>query len=797
MQIKNGSCLIAIVTLLLLPVTKQPVHAEPGARTARIGVLAYRGHAQALRRWSATAEYLSDRIAGYRFEIVPLDLGGIRDATRDETLQFTLTNPGNYADLEARFGVSRIATLQAREDQRIRVRYGAVIITRADNRGISTLEDLRGKSFMAVSEEAFGGFQMAWRELAEHGIDPFQDLSELRFAGFPQDRIVLAVENGAVDAATVRAETFARMIEAGVVEAADFRVLNLQKDTDSPFPLSTRLYPEWPFATLKSTPRKLAAQVTQALLTMPPDHPAAIAARSAGWTVPLDYSPVTALMQSLRIGPYEVLRETSLVALVKRYAYWFIAAGAALISLIMLNGYVTRTNRRLRETERDLRFEIREREASQEALARYRDTLEETVMERTHDLRLTNQALEKSRLALRRLVQITGAPELSHDQRLEQLLETGRKYFGTEVAVLASVDGEVHNVCKVSGDERLAPQKTGPLNQRCAANLVEHQGEPLDVPDLAACTDADPACRRQGWCSYLGVGVMVEGRVHCTLEFAGSKARPSPLSQWDHDLLKVMAQWIGDELERQMAFESQRRHETEFARVSRMSTIGEMAASLAHELNQPLTGTINYSNGCLRMLKEPKPDTGKLIQGLQHAVEGATLAADIIRHIRQFVQKGDDRYSRVDLNQAVRNVTALISHEIQRHHIDLDLELGEQLPAIDGNLIQIEQVILNFIRNGIEAMDRVDDTRRRLTIRTQATASGSVRLAVVDSGEGVAEEVLPKIFDAFFSTKPQGMGIGLSISRSIVESHQGSINARALNAGGAEFAFELPAANGT
>ena len=150
MQIKNGSCLIAIVTLLLLPVTTQPVHAEPGARTARIGVLAYRGHAQALRRWSATAEYLSDRIAGYRFEIVPLDLGGIRDATRDETLQFTLTNPGNYADLEARFGVSRIATLQAREDQRIRVRYGAVIITRADNRGISTLEDLRGKSFMAV-----------------------------------------------------------------------------------------------------------------------------------------------------------------------------------------------------------------------------------------------------------------------------------------------------------------------------------------------------------------------------------------------------------------------------------------------------------------------------------------------------------------------------------------------------------------------------------------------------------------------------------------------------------------------
>jgi len=794
---KNCRCLVALIAAtLVVALTPACASADTGVRTARIGVLAYRGHDQALRRWSPTAEYLSSRIPGFRFEIVPLDLGGIRSATHEATIQFTLTNPGNYADLATRYGVSRIATLQTREGQRIRVRYGAVIISRADNRSIKTLDDLRGKSFMAVSEEAFGGFQMAWRELAERGIDPFHDLSELRFAGFPQDAIVMAVNRGDVDAATVRAETFARMIQSGVIDAADFRVLNPQQDSDSPFALSTRLYPEWPFATLKNTPRNLATEVAQALLTMPPDHPAAVAAHSAGWTIPMDYSPVTQLMQSLRIGPYEVLRETSLWSLMKRYAWWFIAAGVALVFLITLNGYITRTNHRLRETERNLRFEIREREASQEALARYRDTLEETVLERTRDLRLTNEALEKSRVALRKLVYITSAPELSHAQRLDQLLDTGREYFGTPVAVLASVDGEVHKVCKVSGDEQLAPRESGPLNQRCAAQLLEHQGEPLDIPDLAARANPDSACRRQGWKSYLGVGVMVDNRVHCTLEFAGTERRTQPLSQWDHDLLKVMAQWIGDELERQMAFEAQRRHETEFARVSRMSTIGEMAASLAHELNQPLTGTINYSNGCLRMLKESEPDTGKLIQGLQHAVEGATLAADIIRHIRQFVQKGDERYSAVDLNQAVRNVTALISHELQRHQVELVLALDEGLPAVEGNLIQIEQVILNFIRNGIEAMDRVDEKRRRLTISTQVANSGVVRLAVADSGEGVPDPVLPKIFDAFFSTKPDGMGIGLSISRSIVESHQGTINARTLAQGGAEFAFELPVSTG-
>jgi C4-dicarboxylate-specific signal transduction histidine kinase len=731
----------------------------------RIGVLAHRGHAQAMHRWSSTADYLSSKIDGHRFEIVPLNLSDIRSATQNGGIQFTLTNPGNYADLETRFGASRIATLQTREKDQIRVRYGAVIITRADNTNIYKLEDLQDKSFMAVSEKAFGGFQMAWRELAAHGIDPFKDISELIFAGFPQDKIVLAVENKIVDAATVRAETFARMVESGVVDEKEFRILNQQNNANSPFPVSTRLYPEWPFATLKNTPRELATQVTQALLSMADNHPAALTARSAGWTIPLDYSPVNELMRDLKIGPYEMLRETSLWALMKRYAYWLIGAGIVLISLIMLNGFITRTNHRL----------------------------EEQVLKRTRDLSLTNKALEKSRVALRKLVEITSAPELNHEQRLEQLLETGRKYFELDVAVLANIEDNKQKACATTGDSGLVPEKRRPLSQRCAACLIEHLGEPLDIPDIEEHAPKDSVCRQQGWHSYLGIGVMLEGHIHYTLEFAGTKKRKQRLSQWDNEIIKVMAQWIADELERQRAIEAQRRHETEFARVSRMSTIGEMAASLAHELNQPLTGTINYSNSCLRMLKDPNPDTIKLTRGLEQAVEGATMTADIIRHIRQFVQKGEERFGEVDLNQAVQNVSALISHEIQRHDVELIFELEENIPCIDGNLIQIEQVILNFMRNSIEAMDRADKQNHQLTIKTQATASGMIRLAVIDSGEGIQEDFLPKIFDAFFSTKDEGMGIGLSISRSIIESHQGLISARSLDKMGAEFAFELPA----
>jgi len=180
-----------------------------------IGVLAYRGKAPALERWSATAAYLSERIS-HRFRIVPVYLDEIADAINTGKIQFTLTNPGNYVSLEARFGASRIATMQTRESGQTRVRYGAVILTRADHTDIRSLKDLKGKSFMAVSPVAFGGFQMAWRELTESGIDPFSDFSDLQFAGFPQDKIIYAVQNGRVDAATVRSETLMRMVEAGM-----------------------------------------------------------------------------------------------------------------------------------------------------------------------------------------------------------------------------------------------------------------------------------------------------------------------------------------------------------------------------------------------------------------------------------------------------------------------------------------------------------------------------------------------------------------------------------------------------
>lgn len=760
-------------------------------KTIHIGVLAHRGKPQALARWQATANYLHERIQR-PFDIVPLDLDEMSRAVATGSIDFVLTNPGNYVSLESEYGVSRILTLQTREKHQTLVRYGAVIICRADRDDIRNLYDLRQKSFMAVSPDAFGGFQMAWRELVEQGINPFTDFSSILFVGFPQDRIIQSVYDGEVDAATVRSETLVRLIEAGRFRYDDFRILNALALPGHPFPSSTRLYPEWPMATLKKTSRKLASEVTQELLSMKADNPAAIAAHTAGWTIPLDYSPVTELMQVLQIGPYDVLRQASLEYLIKRYLPWILSAAAGLVFMILLMGYISRTNQRLKETEHQLRDEIDQHEKARTQLAAYRDNLEEQVRERTEDLHVTNQALEKSRIALQELVSITSAPGLSHDNKIQRLLENGCAYYGLPVAVLASTQEKHGNICKISGDASLIPRIQGPLNQRCVSQILEQNGEPLDIPDIREVLGEDSECLRYGWRNYLGTTVMVEGKICCTLEFVGTHVRDKAYSKWDLEILKVMAQWIGDEIERQLAVEAQQRHQAELAHVSRMTSIGEMAASLAHELNQPLTGAINYSSACLRLLKEGRHSTEKLTEGMERAVEGANLAASIIRQIREFVQKSEVGFSRVDMNHVIHSVSKLISYEAKRQNVRIELQLDDEVAPVQGNMIQLEQVVLNLMRNAIDAMEQTDNRSRCIRI-TSEQDHDQVVIRVQDTGTGLAESEMHKIFDAFYTTKAEGMGIGLSISRSIVESHNGVIQVSSVPRDGCEFRIQLPA----
>jgi two-component system sensor histidine kinase TtrS len=355
-----------MVMVLMLPVSG--VLAD-GSEVV-IGVLAHRGDQAAINKWTPTIDYLNQEIPAREFRLLPLDLDEMSAALTEGKLDFILTNPGNYVDLERKFGVSRITTLKNLHFGNPYTVFGAVIFTRADRTDIRGLRDLDNKSFGAVSADAFGGFQMAWRELKEAGIDPYRDLSRLQFFNFPQDDIVLAVRDGLIDAGTVRAETLERMISNGRVAREDFRILHALSADDYPFPHSTRLYPEWAFAKVKSTPGALAKSVAIALMKMPVGHPAMIAGDYAGWTVPLNYQPVHELFMELGIGPYQRAGMSAFRELMARYWYWLVLLVTAVLFSIIHNILVKRQvklrTQELSRTNRALETEVAERKKAEE-----------------------------------------------------------------------------------------------------------------------------------------------------------------------------------------------------------------------------------------------------------------------------------------------------------------------------------------------------------------------------------------------------------------------------------------------
>ena len=339
------STLICVFTPLLL-LSANISFAEE--KEVRIGVLAMWGDKIARAMWQPTINYLNTTIPTQHFILKPLQLGKTTKSVKHNNIDFIITNPGNYIDLEARFGISRLATLKTKRQNKTSNQFAAVIFSRHDRDDIQSLTDLRNKSFMGVKKKAFGGFQMAWLEFKMIGIDPFEDFSSLKFSGFPQDKIVYAVLNGEVDAGTVRTATLERMDAEGLIDINQLKIINKQTNKNFPFLYSTKLYPEWPIAKLKNTPATLAKEVSIALLKLPPDSPEAKKARSSGWTVPLDYFPVRNLFKELNLAPYNV----KLPSFLERY--WIHSLLFLVLFLQPLLLYVRKLRRNLRIDEEKL-----------------------------------------------------------------------------------------------------------------------------------------------------------------------------------------------------------------------------------------------------------------------------------------------------------------------------------------------------------------------------------------------------------------------------------------------------------
>lgn len=391
----------------------------PAETLVEIGVLAKRGAEPALQRWEPTAQFLTREIPGHRFAIRPLGFDAVAEAVARGEVDFVLVNPAIYVRLEKEFGAARVVTLRNRVGEHVLDQFGGVVFTRAGHPGVVGLEDLRGRRFGAVEENSLGGSLMARGLLQRHGMRLPADVTELRFLG-THDAVVEGVLAGELDAGTVRTDTLEHMVAEGRLDADTVRLLHVNTTDDFPLALSTRLYPEWPLAATRDTPRGLADQVARALLALPADGAVARDGLYAGWTVPRNYQPVHDLLRELGLPPYaEVL---TLRGVWERYWPWGLATLAVLLVLSIGLVQVARLNRRLRR--------------SQAALRDARDRLEERVAARTREL-------EAARRQWNDAFDAISDPIFIHDREL-RIVEANPAFAALTGQPLEALRGQVY-----------------------------------------------------------------------------------------------------------------------------------------------------------------------------------------------------------------------------------------------------------------------------------------------------------------------------------------------------------------
>jgi len=281
--------------------------------------------------------------------------------------------------------------------------------------------------------------------------------------------------------------------------------------------------------------------------------------------------------------------------------------------------------------------------------------------------------------------------------------------------------------------------------------------------------------------------------VHPGGEIRDAQSVGHPVLDPSGDLIEYVGTIIDVTERRQAEKERERLREAQadLAHASRMTTMGELTASLAHEVNQPIAAAVTGASTCVRWLTRDNPDIAEARETALGVVRNGKRAADIINRIRSLSRKGDSQRQLVNINEVILEIISLVRNEAQRHSIAIRTELGEDLPKVMADSLQIQQVIMNLIMNGIDAMKDVDQPRA-ITIGSQSAEDQLLTISVSDTGIGLPQQQADKIFDAFFTTKPQGIGLGLRISRTIIEAHGGRLWATHNTPKGASFYFTLP-----
>jgi predicted ATPase/signal transduction histidine kinase len=396
--------------------------------------------------------------------------------------------------------------------------------------------------------------------------------------------------------------------------------------------------------------------------------------------------------------------------------------------------------------------------------------------------------------------------EIVMEKLIDMLMRTAIEHAGAERGVLVLPHGDQYRIeaeAATAGDRVVVRVPEMPAASSAVPDSLIHYvvrtQESLIIEDAVAenAFSRDSYFRQQQARSVLCLPLINQAKLIAVLYLENNLA-PRIFTPARMTVLKLLAAQAAISLENTRLYRDLEKRETalqrtqaELAHVSRLTTMGELAASIAHEVNQPLVGVVTNASASLRYLDWDTPNLVETREATQAILRDANRAADVISRMRGLFKRARPSKQPLNVNEAIEEVALLTRGEARRHRVALQLEVAENLPLVMADRVQIQQVVMNLILNGIQAMSAVSDRERILTIRTQGGESNKIRVAVQDCGIGIDPVDIERVFDAFHTTKSDGMGMGLSISRSIVENHGGELWATPNDGPGVTFQFSL------
>ncbi|HRY18519.1 MAG TPA: ATP-binding protein [Candidatus Competibacteraceae bacterium] len=461
-----------------------------------------------------------------------------------------------------------------------------------------------------------------------------------------------------------------------------------------------------------------------------------------------------------------------------------VLGAASLLYLLLAVGIAHRGSQTLNQS---LRLALRNKALIQSSL-----TAKEHAEKDHRQLAEQQIALMDSVEAMRELYRVISS-SVRCAERMQAMLVMGCQRFGLATGILARIEGDCYEIVQVQSS-------SGAINQGDILDLGDtycrdtlHAQGPLGFEHAAAGVQRYHPCYQKSRLeAYLGVSVWVNGSLYGTLNFSDRQPRATSFTTVDRELIQLMAQWIGGALEQERMAAASQRQQALLAHASRLNTLGEMASGLVHEINQPITAIMLYTDAGLARLRNPSFEWDELRETLEKIAAQSARAGAIIQQIRHFARRGKPQYVPVHVSDLFDEISDFLNLEAQRHAIRIRYDASPALPLVLADALQIQQVILNLARN---AMDAMDARKGIFMILVSAHLDqGVVEIAVQDNGPGLEPGVLSQLLYPFFTTKPQGLGLGLPISQSIVEAHGGRLWVTSNPGSGVTFHFTLPVA---